>query len=571
MMCSRHRSDRGAIAVIFAICAVLLFSVAALGVDLGNAFNRKRQTQTQADFAALAGASDLGEGNTKTPGDPAVVAVADYLNANQPQYDATVTPSITADQLVDGDNTNGEVDFIGTDRMRVITPPSLVRFGLAAVMGFSTSNVRGIATVKIVSAGGVMPFYAASGCDYGEQSIANPPPSASGPNLAFSGDNGNAHPTSISPNHVALNQSPVPGLDVYGDTFTGGAADASYVGFFKNDGTTFDEVPVTPIDGTHIHVGAIPSSVINTETTWYVRVYKNNKWSPVASALPLQVGGAVLECVGGASAGNFGSLLLPRTDSNNSASGGWLPINIAKGLQPPLTLTVLDGASSPWTCDSTTTNAVLSDTSPANLVPKTNCIATDTGLTDTSATAGFIKGGSNGGLTYTGRLDVDTTPGCGADSANPDARWDTGISGPSGDYKINDDLLTCFFTNSTTSISTITTPSYSGPPVLSPDIYNSPRFFFQPVLGTVPTNGGSTRYSIIDFRPGFITDEGPDATKAIPTFAGETDHNGLSIAGGKISKVNVIFFDVNALPPPSDDSPTIDYLGYGPKGIRLVN
>ena len=33
----------------------------------------------------------------------------------------------------------------------------------------------------------------------------------------------------------------------------------------------------------------------------------------------------------------------------------------------------------------------------------------------------------------------------------------------------------------------------------------------QPVLDVEPTSGGSTRYSIVDFRPAFLTDESSES------------------------------------------------------------
>ena len=35
--------------------------------------------------------------------------------------------------------------------------------------------------------------------------------------------------------------------------------------------------------------------------------------------------------------------------------------------------------------------------------------------------------------------------------------------------------------------------------------------------------------------------------------------------------MKVVFFDIDALPPPPDDAPTSDYIGAGPKLIRLIN
>ena len=54
------RDERGAYALLTAILAIVLMSIAALAVDIGNAVARKSDVQGQADFAALAGAGQLG-------------------------------------------------------------------------------------------------------------------------------------------------------------------------------------------------------------------------------------------------------------------------------------------------------------------------------------------------------------------------------------------------------------------------------------------------------------------------------------------------------------------------------
>lgn len=53
-MARRQRNERGAYAVLFGIMVVVLMSIAALAVDIGNAVARKSDVQAQADFAALA-------------------------------------------------------------------------------------------------------------------------------------------------------------------------------------------------------------------------------------------------------------------------------------------------------------------------------------------------------------------------------------------------------------------------------------------------------------------------------------------------------------------------------------
>ena len=78
-----QRDERGGAALLVAFVSLILFSLAALTVDLGNALARKGDTQIQADLAALAGAEHVPA--TKALDDPAVIAVSEYLNANQSQ------------------------------------------------------------------------------------------------------------------------------------------------------------------------------------------------------------------------------------------------------------------------------------------------------------------------------------------------------------------------------------------------------------------------------------------------------------------------------------------------------
>ena len=189
------RDDRGAVAIMVAVMAMLLLSLAALGVDLGNAYVQKNDVQKLTDFAALAGA-----GGNNLPGvstttcpygrrasatDPAVQDVAAYLGS---------TPwsgGPSAAELVDCSVGNGEV-FYGTvtrsavnasgvvlsfdaNKLSVISPQRQVDFGFARVMGFDSTRVSGQATAEVRSPTiSSVPFYAFTGCDYGLQTIANP-------------------------------------------------------------------------------------------------------------------------------------------------------------------------------------------------------------------------------------------------------------------------------------------------------------------------------------------------------------------------------------------------------------
>jgi Flp pilus assembly protein TadG len=55
----KRSEDTGAVAVIVAICSVLLFGLSAFAVDFGMAYNSKRDLQKAADAAALAAATEL--------------------------------------------------------------------------------------------------------------------------------------------------------------------------------------------------------------------------------------------------------------------------------------------------------------------------------------------------------------------------------------------------------------------------------------------------------------------------------------------------------------------------------
>jgi len=78
----RLREDSGVIAVIVAVFSVVMFSLAALVVDLGMARQLKRDAQTAADAAVLAGAGELYSDTGALQVDQAVDAVKNTAAAN---------------------------------------------------------------------------------------------------------------------------------------------------------------------------------------------------------------------------------------------------------------------------------------------------------------------------------------------------------------------------------------------------------------------------------------------------------------------------------------------------------
>jgi len=164
------------VAIVVGLLAVVLFSSAALTVDLGNAWARKRDVQKQVDVAALS----VGWMLPMTSANKLDIAngVAGYLNAGANAVAGQ--KSVTGAQLVDGNLANGEVLFQHSDgtgctdkcpQLRVLAPPAQVTFGLAAAIGFRQVAVQRDATVRVVSGlpprDKTIPFWLPTGCGYG--------------------------------------------------------------------------------------------------------------------------------------------------------------------------------------------------------------------------------------------------------------------------------------------------------------------------------------------------------------------------------------------------------------------
>lgn len=178
---SRATRDRGeqsgAVAVTVALMAVMLMIVAALSVDLGNAWARGRVVQKQADVAATAAGSLLPMSPTKDGHHASDIATlaASYLNKNLSQGQTATT----AANLLDNNLANGELKFFTEDgaacttgciRMTLTPPEAYVTFGLAGVVKNGVNIVRS-ATVLLKSIppprAKVVPLWLPSGCGYG--------------------------------------------------------------------------------------------------------------------------------------------------------------------------------------------------------------------------------------------------------------------------------------------------------------------------------------------------------------------------------------------------------------------
>ncbi len=596
-----NRDERGVTAIIFALCAVLLFSLGALVVDLGNAQQRHRDTQTEADFAALAGgAGNNLPGPQATPlaSDPAVASVATYLLKNWTFSDGGSTPSLSVleQNLTDSTgltkpDTNGQVYYghftaSGTlvhnlNQLTVVTPNARVDFGLANAMGYSHTNVAALATVEIRSPKiDELPFYAATGCDYGQQTISQPSNGTGGGSttryLAFGSDTNAAGMLALNPAQIALDDTKS-NLVINGSNFT----NVTQVGFFENGNQVQSGPPPVIVLSTGFTINSaskitvaapLPAAVTSVQDTWYVRVYiagAVNKWSDENTALPLTVGDPLLQCAQGSSDGNFGTIQLSNAEVKNpTAANDVIAANIIGPLDHSLAVFPKAHQGSPWTCTTAMSWTVVWPNDG------TNCVDTKTGLPQGAATEGFITGvdilASPGH--EAGRLDLNGGTGAGT-GCNPD----TGLpvtrivnaGSPTKSYTINNDTLSCFLVDKTgsTNIGDIDSPNYNlSDPALTQQIYNSPRFFWVPVFGVVPVSGGSSKYQIVDFRPTFITDQPNSATYSTAATA----NNGITIKSNALQSVQVVFLNDNSVPPPPGGK-TSPYVGTGPKFVQLID
>lgn len=618
---SRNRDDSGAIAIVVAVLALAIFGIAALSVDLGTAWAVRRNVQGDTDFAALAGGAGsnlpatAAGGSCTTSGaswtrplatDPAVVDAAQYLSEHRSRslsFSATnSTAAVSAAQLVNCDFSDGEAAYgkwsgfgstvsftADKNQLSLISPSERVDFKFAPILGQSGVTVGAQSTVEIKTKLQLtLPLYAFTGCDYGLQTIAQPTngQSSDGVNLSASSDSNTKigytalatdPSSSLSPPAVALNSSSSKIV------ITGSALDTvTKIGFFRS-ATTNPPAPVEilanssgwNLSGTTSLTVTIPSSVTSVEDTWFVRLYgpsngQTSEWTPVQksgnadkstnlAAFPFVVGTATLSCAQGSTSGNFGSLLLPNgSPGAPSGQDENIAYNIAYGLQYGLAPYPQDKWTSNYEC-------VDGQDGVGKTWPKegTNCVGTKPGLPATAAQAGLVTG-----VAPDNKALLKTT----ANQCSHD--WpgaaDHMTTAPTGDV-INNDVLTCFFTDGTTTVSQVSSSSYSfATPKIEQSIYKSPRFVLVPVLGKGPSSGSSANYEIVDFRPGFITDQGGGAVRGAKPDGG----NGLVwTANNKLQAVKIIFLNPSSLPDPPLDAngKYIPYVGSGTKHLLLVD
>jgi hypothetical protein len=608
---ARRRDESGAVAVMFALLSLILLSVSAMAVDLGNAWQEKRQVQAGSDLAAEAGVGIAAANLPKTGSvnncsygaagalstDQGVLDVAEYLASQKyplPRSAADTTAYNTMKAalpaaLTDCSMDNGEVVYglptynstsktwsvtFNKNQLSLVAPPHQVNFGLAGIMGFQSTKVNGVSTMEIRSPKmATLPFYAFSGCDYGPQTLQQPNngQAAGTVNLANATDDNGAVVASITPTTYPVdptNQFVEP-LTI---SVTGASGAIQQVGFFESGNVGSGPAPVTTTSftttssgpgSTTVTIADLPNQargVSGVQEYWYIRVMIGGVWSPVYSGKKsdvltpmLTIGNPPLVCAQGSSSGNFGTLLL-----THNGYTGWDAVgsaNVALGLDSTLAIYPAAARLADGTCSTAQPQTVLWAGSG------TNCVDTDTGMSAKVATGGFLGLGSSavGGNQYLLKPNGKTK--C-ANGGTTEAT--TVLKGQT----INNDTLSCFFTSPTTHVADVDSSTYTlTGPAISNAIYDSPRFGYVPVLPVQPANGGSKKYQIIDFRACFITDQPASAIKG----DGSNPGNGIVTDNNGVNSIEVIFLNPNALPTPPVKNGTINYTGSGVKLPVLVN
>ncbi len=542
-----RRREGGVVSVVVALVSLVLLGTAALAVDMGNAYSRKRQVQTEADLAALAGGAKLPAGTSAAKA-AAVSSVLDYLQRNATYGQPATTWS--AAQLQDGNTANGEVVFENANRMQVTAPPARVDFGLAGVLGFSSTDVAARATVAIRSPGVLMPMWLPSSCTVG-------------PVLGDTGSNGSSPSgstfvppdtdgqltVSANPTTVAYGSSTK--VAVHLDRLDKGVNSATVAFTYDSTGpvnypVTFSKTSTTN-DSRDVSI-TVGTNVSNTAGLWQL-------WGVVAGkytkdSVPFVVGDAGTLGCSASQRGNFGQLDSPRVTGENKQTR--YALNLALGVdhsfQPypaPLPVGGVCGSSLP---------AQLDD-NPAR--DGRNCLNADSGNDGPGLTGGLLAG-VNGNP---GRLATRPNGSCGrAPISYPGV-----TSAP-----INNDVLSCFLPPGYTTGRIASSIGPSTPRgILDPAIFDSPRFVWVPVTGC-DDRSCKGQLAISTFASCFLTDEGLNA-KRNSSDASPTNGVILNNGGQQISSVQLLCFDPAALPETTTStSGGMPYLGTGTRIVSLV-
>jgi hypothetical protein len=433
--------------------------------------------------------------------------------------------------------------------------------------------------------------------------------------------------TSITPTQVTQGTLTPPTFTVTGSGWT--TLSQVKVSFVLGDTNDLDltkwktiDVPVlltnlTSLGLTATATGLLPSQVVNNAGNWHVKVavmQPNGSWvysqqdavltvtlnQPLADSLGC---GRLLKSPRNVQDGTPGNL---RLNLQESLDHGVTKHPSLATLNPPdLTiegvLGALGGPNGIFQCNDTGTN--VKDTA-GNLstgkVP--NCMVLAQGSTTyTEFTDGMLAAESTVTLPdgtskqVAGRLVCTTRRPCARSFTMPQFGSRQFSDDRFEDFVTHDSLLnSAVFFNLSTYLDDgvpVATPKNA----LDPAIYGSARFFWVPVLSTALAPNANANdagaYPILTFRPVFITQQRHigvaevdmvlDAVDSVvktllniddPTDPNDPGDHGILMQGSELRALRFMTIEPSALPviPADFAGPTSDYLGVGPKIVKLV-
>ncbi len=530
----RPRRDEGAVAIITAVMAVLLFVVAALAVELTNAFSRQVAVQSVTDQAARDGAALLPDACA------AVLSAAQALAApaNEVPDDRGPLPAVTITSLadipalLDDDETNGEIRAFGADldldgttsgevavslagctlpspavaasRLVVVAPPRRVDFALGSLAGADGVAVGGSGTAAIVSAVPLLPFALPAACSadgphtlvprLGQVLALKPDPVADDPSAPVL-VNAQRQPDGTGLLSIA-GGPPVGPLSYWVRFSAQGQPDAYTVSSTDEPDAPGDERSVT---------ASIPPEVSLRPGRWTLRVAE---WVPPPAAVPPP--------------GTFfsnGRTIRVRTS----------PIPFCDTVGPNGQLIPLIPAAGPGGDDVGRVEAATADGLAYSLELAAGGAAAV--LAGSSRHNDFADG-IEAGLAE--RLDRASPP-CGVAAALPS--WD-----PPGWRVTANNALSCYVT-----------VDGGGNWSVDPAIIDDPRLFMIAVVdpGSSTRDKSDIAVPVTGYRAAFVTDENvqPPLAPSLPCLATDLACNGLQLTvGGLLDRLVIYTFDPALLP-----------------------
>lgn len=229
-MSAEDTQDRGAVAIIVAVLAVVVVGMAALSIDLASKHDRRRNAQAAVDIGLLAGSQDVPFGLTT-----ASERIADEIRSNldvkftDGEWNALWATTNCSDP--DHYDTLGEVggaatnciSFDDTGRARVRLPDISVPTFFGSVFGTDELiiNAEAESFVRFAGIGGVLPFTVLGGAEDGSQICLRSSSGGSAIPPCEGASSGNFHALQISIyGDAAFNTTTIPCNTNDNDVFT---------------------------------------------------------------------------------------------------------------------------------------------------------------------------------------------------------------------------------------------------------------------------------------------------------------------------------------------------------------